>query len=298
MIIGGGGITLNGTEMLTLTGVNTYSGATTLNDSSTLVGGAPNAFSPNSAVQINNSATLNLETFDQSIFTLSSSSQSAQVKLGGTLTLLGNVPTTYGGAITGSGGLNVDGTTIFTLSGSGLNTYSGPTTINGLIGGNAVTLQAGEADAFSPFSDMVITNTGVLDLNGFSQIIPSLSSASSAARVTLGRGTLTIMDSSSSMYNGSISGTGGLTVDLSSGMIFTLGATPSTYSGPTTVRSGRFFCEFRCDSEWLWYFGSKQPAPKHSLSLFFQLRCHGYSRKRDIDSHGPYGHVVCWINHM
>jgi autotransporter-associated beta strand protein len=242
-ITGTGGLSLSGTQTFILSGtnLNTYSGFTTISEflsgGATLQAGGASVFSPNSIVQINSRGTLDLNGFPQTIVSLSSPSPDARVLLSATLTLLDEVSTDYQGAITGAGALNINGTGVFTLSGSHLNTYSGVTTINGLppTGG---TLRTSGVDALSSASPVVINNTSTLDLNDFSQHIPTLSSTSSSARVTLGKGTLTLTGNLSSSYAGIMTGTGGLTIDESTGTVFTLSLTPSTYSGLTTINSG------------------------------------------------------------
>ena len=80
-------------------------------------------------------------------------------------------------AISGNGTVNVlAGTTIFTAA----NTYSGPTNVN------AGTLRAGAPNTFSPNSPVTVASGGTLDLNGFSQTVPSVTNA---GLVNMGTGT-------------------------------------------------------------------------------------------------------------
>ena len=80
-------------------------------------------------------------------------------------------------AISGNGTVNVlAGTTIFT----GANSYSGATNVN------AGTLRAGALNTFSPNSAVTVASGGTLDLNGFSQTVPSLTNA---GLVNMGTGT-------------------------------------------------------------------------------------------------------------
>src|SRR5690606_9947983 len=86
----------------------------------------------------------------------------------------------FAGGLIGAGGLFVEcvytclggGTLI--LRGTGLNTYTGPTTVGhtGLL--PAYTLQAGAPYAFSAASAMTVNQYGTLDLGGFDQEIGSL----------------------------------------------------------------------------------------------------------------------------
>jgi autotransporter-associated beta strand protein len=84
-----------------------------------------------------------------------------------------NLSTTFSGVLQdggfsgGSGGsLTKEGTGVLTLSGN--NIYTGATTVS------AGTLQAGIANAFSPYSDYTIATGAALDLNGFNQTIRGL----------------------------------------------------------------------------------------------------------------------------
>ena len=80
-------------------------------------------------------------------------------------------------AITGIGTVNVlAGTTTLT----GANTYSGATNV--ILG----TLRAGALNTFSPNSAMTVASVGTLDLNGFSQTVPTLTNA---GLVNMGTGT-------------------------------------------------------------------------------------------------------------
>ena len=95
--------------------------------------------------------------------------------------------------ISGTGTVNVlAGTTTLT----GANSYSGATNIN------AGTLRAGALNRFSPNSAVTVASGGTLDLNGFSQTVPSVTNA---GLVNMGTGTApgTVLTTTS------YSGTGG-----------------------------------------------------------------------------------------
>ncbi|MBX9841204.1 MAG: autotransporter domain-containing protein [Xanthobacteraceae bacterium] len=218
----GGSLTKTGLGILTLSGTSTYDGATTV-EQGTLQAGANNVFSNVSAFEVKSGAVLDLNGFNQ---TLTSLAGAGNVTLGaGTLTTGDATNTTLSGAISGTGGLNKEGTGIFTLSGA--NNYSGTTNIN------AGTLQAGAASTFSSDSAIVVGAAGTLDLNGFNQSIGSL--AGSGA-VTLGAGTLTTgNDNTNTAFSGTMTGTGGLT-KVGTG-IFTLD-TAVAYTGATNVDAG------------------------------------------------------------
>lgn len=240
-ISGTGGLTKIGSGVFTLNGSNnTYLGTTTVT-AGTLQAGAVNTFSSSSAVSMNNAigATLALNGFDQTIASLTGGGTlGGNVTLGsGTLTTGGsNASTSYGGAISGTGGLTKVGTGVFALSGASLNTYSGETNVE------AGTLQGGAVNAFSPNSDVVMADVSgaILDLNNNSQVIATLSGGGVlGGNVTLGSGTLTTGDDTSTVYGGAISGIGGGLVKQGTGG-FTLTGTNNTYSGTTTVNAGSF----------------------------------------------------------
>ena len=236
-ISGTGGLTIQGTGTFRLSGSNVYQGTTSIS-MGTLQAGAVNAFSPNSEVVLANSsaATMDLNGFNQTIAALAGGGTSGgNVTLGlGTLTLGGsNINTTYSGAISGTGGLTIEGTGTFRLLGTN-NTYLGTTTVNG------GRLQAGSVGAFSPNSTVSMGNASgaILDLNNYNQTIGNLSGGGSlGGNVTLGTATLTLgANNASSSYAGAISGTGGL-VKLGTGT-FQLAGTHNIYLGTTTVSAG------------------------------------------------------------
>jgi autotransporter-associated beta strand protein len=83
---------------------------------------------------------------------------------------------------------------------------------------------------------VTITNGGTFDLNGVNQTIGSLASSDPTTQVTLGGATLTTgNDNTSTLFAGTISGTGGLT-KIGSG-VFTLAAS-SNYAGTTSIKGG------------------------------------------------------------
>ncbi|MEO6840888.1 MAG: Hint domain-containing protein [Bradyrhizobium sp.] len=121
---------------LTLSGANTYSGATIISQGS-LIGGVANAFSANSSVTVSSHTTLDLGGFNQTIALLISSGSSATVTNSGaaaaTLMTGGSGNSTFAGAIQDGAhatGLAKIGTGALTLSGK-TNTYTGGTDVIG-----------------------------------------------------------------------------------------------------------------------------------------------------------------------
>lgn len=115
-VVGTGGITKEGSGTFTLSGTNTYSGATTIN-AGTLTASGGNAIGNLSAVNVGTGATLNL-TSSETIGSLGGLAGSFVNLNANTLTTGGNNgTTTFGGEISGTGGLIKEGTGNFTLSG-------------------------------------------------------------------------------------------------------------------------------------------------------------------------------------
>ncbi|XHS77015.1 autotransporter-associated beta strand repeat-containing protein [Burkholderiaceae bacterium UC74_6] len=241
VISGSGGLVKTGTGTQTLSGTNTYTGATTINGGTLRAGAAAGgqAFGNQTAITLANvaGATLDLNGFDQNIASLAGGgSTGGNVSLGaGTLTTgSANTSTSYGGVISGTGGITKNGTGTQILSGT--STYSGATTIN------TGTLQAGAAaggQAFGLDSAVTLANTAgaTLDLNNFSQSVGALAGGgTTGGNVLLGAGTLTTGSKNINVsYAGVISGSGGLTKNGTG--VQTLSGT-STYSGATTINAG------------------------------------------------------------
>jgi autotransporter-associated beta strand protein len=110
---------------------------------------------------------------------------------------------TWNGPIMGIGGLQKEGNGTLALGGA--TSYSGPTNIN--LGELRIVGGSGIADS----STVDIAGPGLYNLNGFNDVIGSLSGAS-GSHVALGGGSLTAGgNSNSTTFNGVISGTGSFT---------------------------------------------------------------------------------------
>jgi len=149
VISGSGAFQQNGTGTTIFTGANSYTGGTTISAGT---------------LQLGNGGT--------------SGSITGNVTNNGIFAINRSDAFSFGGVISGSGAFqqNGTGTTIFT----GANSYSGATNVT--VG----TLQAGAPNTFSPTSAVRIASGGTLDLNGFSQTVPSVINA---GLVNMGSGT-------------------------------------------------------------------------------------------------------------
>ncbi len=209
-LAGNSGLPMNGPGTLVLSSAgNTYTGATSINGG-TLRQGVANAIPAASAVFLSNGAgaTLDLNNFNDTVGSLSSTGSVASVTLsnGGTGYVSPPTVTFSGGGGSGaSGTANISGgvVTSVTITNAGSGYTSIPT----------VTFS-------SPPSGITATGTAAL----------------SAGSVTLGSGLLTTGgDNSSTIFAGVISGTGGVTKNGTGTFTYT-GA--NSYSGVTTINAG------------------------------------------------------------
>ena len=188
-IIGGSGtFTKNTSGIVTLSGVNTYSGGTTINDGVLVLGGTGTVLLDAGAVNVNG-GTLNCVTYNETIGALTLTSGDITGYLG---TLTPSSTTANEGLIsiiiggTGTFTKNTSGTV--TLSGA--NTYSGGTTINGGV------LQLGAADVLADAGQIILSG-GALVTSGFSETVGTLQlTASSDISLGTGEHTLTFSNSS------------------------------------------------------------------------------------------------------
>ncbi|MGD0137345.1 MAG: autotransporter-associated beta strand repeat-containing protein, partial [Tepidisphaeraceae bacterium] len=135
------------------------------------------------------------------------------------------------GAITGSGSVSMAGTGTVTLSGT--DTYAGTTTIAG------GTLQVGNTAALST-GQLAFTGAGVLDLNGNSISLSTISGTTGKIDnlLTTGTPTLTISSGVTQSFGGVIADTQGALalVKAGSGTLNLTGV--NTYTGGTTITAG------------------------------------------------------------
>lgn len=183
VISGSGGVRINSgsnSRVIKLSGVNTYTGDTTITTGK-LQAGSTSAFGANSAVSLANAsaALLDLNGFNNAIGSLSGGgSNGGNVTLGvATLTVGGlNTDTTYAGVISGTGGFTKTGTGIQTIS--SVQTYTGVTTITAgtlaLTGsgsidsssGLVIGVGAGSHGLFTTAGQMTFANSVSFNLTG------------------------------------------------------------------------------------------------------------------------------------
>jgi len=191
VISGNGSLVKQSTGTLTLSGANTYTGATTIS-AGTLALGTSNAIADTSDVSVASGAVLALAGFSDTVGKLTGP---GSVNLGaGTLTTTwASGSGTFAGVLSGNGGLTVAGAadfnSFFTLNGS--NTYTGATTLTG------ATLTLGADNGISSSSNLVISG-GRLSANTRNQAFHSLAMNSGA--IFRDAGTLTF--SNGAAFNG------------------------------------------------------------------------------------------------
>ena len=162
VISGTGTVIKEGSGTLTLTGANSYTGATLIN-AGTITLGASGVIPDLSAVVI--TGTLNMNGFNETVGSISGTGTINNLSGTGTYTLTAggnNTTVTYSGVIQnsiGSVSFVKVGTGVQTLS--GVNTYGGSTTVN------AGTLRAGSGSALGATnSGTQINSNAIFDING------------------------------------------------------------------------------------------------------------------------------------
>jgi autotransporter-associated beta strand protein len=230
VIAGAGALTKADTGTLLLSGANTYTGATMVSAGPLNVG-INNAIGSSSAVTVNSGATLNLNTYSD---TVGSIAGGGSLNLGttnaSTLTAGGNnTSTTFSGVISGSGNLTKTGAGTLTLSGS--NNYTGATNIN------TGTLAIGANGALSNTNTaLTIAGGANLALNGNATSVGSLAGSGT---ITLGGGILGVgTNGASTTFSGSFaSGDTGTFIFGSTGTL-TLGSGMNLSAGTLDLNGG------------------------------------------------------------
>jgi outer membrane autotransporter protein len=218
-VIGGtGGLTMAGTDAETLTGINTYTGKTSV-VSGTLGLGGTGSIAASSGVAVAQSATFDIHMATAPV-SIQSLSGAGEVDLGGQVLLLTNASDQFDGMVAGTGDLFVTGGTERL---TGINTYTGATAVSG----GTLALRGNGSIAAS--SEVVMTATGIFDISG-TTAGAAVVTVGGDGNVVLGAQTLTLTNASAQL-TGVISGSGGLTI--AAGTETLSGA--NTYTGLTTI---------------------------------------------------------------
>lgn len=242
-----GNLIKDGTGTFTISGINSFTGTTTIN-SGILRIGATNALPTTASIVLADAATaaLDLNNFSTTIGSLSGGGATGgNITLGsGILTVNSASNTTYSGIISGTGGLTKAG--VSTLSLAGDNLYTGATLINAGVLSTANNNAFGTGGTFT--SGITVASGAALNLIGttISLAIPltlnGTGVANTGALVTTGTttyaGGITLASTSSinnaSILNltGIIGGAGGLS-SIGAGTLNLSGA--NTYGGATSI---------------------------------------------------------------
>jgi len=230
--IGGtGGIVKQGSGTETLTGANTYTGSTTINEGTLAISESGSLSGTGTVNLANAGTTLDLSDANapQTIGGLAGAAGSS-IALGSTGLAFGDAGShTFGGTIGGTGGIVKQGSGTETLTGT--NTYTGGTSIVGgtlALGAGGSLASGGALDLGASGSRFDISGSGA------NQTIGALSGVTGTT-VALGGNGLTFGDASDHSYGGTISGTGGI-AKAGSGTEILTGA--NVFTGGTTISAG------------------------------------------------------------
>ncbi len=220
----------NGTE--TLSGLNTYTGSTTVGSGATLAVTNLGALSDSSGVI--DLGTLDLSGLSGGAATIESLTGSGTVTLGtnqGTELALTHASGTFAGTISGAG---VFGVTQGTETLSGVNSYTGETAIGA--NGNLILANANAiADSYG-VSDQGILNIATLPAGSVANI-KNLSDSATTGVVNLGTNTLNITEGAGN-FDGVITGSGSLEISGNpSGQVEYLSG-DNNYTGNTVIAAG------------------------------------------------------------
>ena len=245
LTVNGGTLRKTGSGTLVISGNATASlGSTVALDGGTLRLDGPNALPTFGTVRLANTAgtTLDLNDLTRSIYRLEGGgANGGNIHLGTGSLILNSEATdtyTYGGVISGSGGLVKDGSHTLVLSGP--NTYTGMTTLTRgrLIIAAGASLPA-TTSVFCDVATVLELEAGTVTLGSISGTVLSELKLGSAQLVTGG-------DNTSASFFGTISGAGSLTKVGSGGLWL---AHSNTFTGPVAVNGGTLVVQQQFNQE-------------------------------------------------
>ena len=232
----GGSLRIASLALQILNGVNTYTGATTIEGNAALILEGNGSIATSSSLNLTGAnAFFDIGCSCVSSVTVQNLSgvDSSYILLGAnTLTVASSLDTTFAGVIEpfgDTGGLTKTGSATLTLTGTNL--YAGATTIAGgtlaLAGTGSIAASSGVALAAAGVTFDISASSG-------GQTIQDLSGVAGTF-IVLGGNTLTVGTANSTTFSGSISGSGGLTKQGSGTLTL---ESISGFGGATTISSG------------------------------------------------------------
>jgi fibronectin-binding autotransporter adhesin len=221
-------LTKTGAGTLGLSGTNTFENRLRISAGNVTVSGGQ-AIADNARVDLNASGASLTLAASETINQLQGVAGTTINLNANTLTSNTGVTTTYAGSINGSGGLTKDGAGTLTLSGT--NTFTGATSILG----GGLDLAGGSALADTTAVTLANTAGVFVSLQANERIGSLAGGGTTGGSIFLNSNTLTTGDATSTMFNGIIGGSGGVT-KVGAGTFTLTGV--SVYTGATTISDG------------------------------------------------------------
>ncbi len=258
-----------GAGTLTLSGNNTYSGGTTVN-SGTLNANSPTALGASSGtltvgnnnnfgVTVNGSAsvlnigsTITTGSLSGAIVApLGTGTNTATINIAASDSLTVNQTTagTYAGVLAGAGAFNLGPLSTAALTLTGVNTYTGPTSVSGgTLNATASNIGSGSLAVSNPNTgagtavSLLLPTAAPTTVGSLSGLVATPISGANSATIDNGGQLLTVNQTTAGTYGGVIQNTGGFTLGASSTAALTLTGA-NTYTGPTNVAAGTLYVD-------------------------------------------------------